>query len=177
VSNCEILSERPEGEGFGAEQLIGMPSGRLSPAGIARFQREGSVTFTTYFRSPDGGVRDRDGRIPENLPPRRRMGSASFVFDGQANSSMTSWDIPPNIAIPERAINRDVRDGFAVVGCSRVSENRVLSGCVVLQESHTGVGLGQAVLNALPAARTSEETAAAVRQGSRAIFRIRFGLR
>ncbi|MBJ7447753.1 MAG: hypothetical protein JHC81_09485 [Brevundimonas sp.] len=177
LSNCEILSERPEGQGFGAEQLTGMPTGRLSPDGIARFQREGSVTFTTYFRSPDGGVRDREGRIPEDLPPRRRLGTTSFVFDGQAGSAVMSWDTPPNITIPDRAINRDVRDGFAVVVCSRVSEARVLSGCQVVQESHLNVGLGQAVLNALPAARTSEETAESVRQGNRAMFRIRFGLR
>lgn len=177
LSDCEILSEQPEGQGFGAEQLTSMSNARMSPAGIAQFQREGSITFTTHFRSPDGRILDSEGRIPENLHPRRRLGTTTVVVDGQAQTVARTWDIPPNIGMPRRAINRDVRNGFAVVSCSQVSEERVLSGCQVLQESHLDVGLGQAVLDALPSARATQETAEAVRQGRRAMFRIRFGLR
>ncbi|MGV9010196.1 hypothetical protein [Brevundimonas sp.] len=177
VSNCEVLSELPAGQGFGAEQLAAMPSGRLSPTGIARMQREGSLTFTTHFLPPDEDVRDRQGRIPEDLPPRRRRGTGSFAFDGQAQAPGRTWDIPPNVSIPRQAIALDIIDGFAVVGCNRVSEDRVLSGCRIFAESHANAGFGQAVLNAMPRARASEDAAAAVARGEMAMFRIRFGLR
>lgn len=177
VSSCEVLSELPAGQGFGAEQLAAMPTGRLSPTGIARMQREGSLTFTTHFLPPGEDVRDGQGRIPENLPPRRRRGTASFAFDGQAQAFGRTWDIPPNVSMPRQAIALDITDGFAVVGCNRVNEERVLTGCRIFVESHANAGFGQAVLNAMPRARASEDAAAAVARGEMAIFRIRFGLR
>lgn len=177
VSDCEVLSETPDGQGFGAEQLAAMPAGRLSPAGIERMQREGSLSFTTTFRPPDDNVHDAQGRVPDNLPPYRRRGTTSFAFDGRSQRVGASWDIPPSVAIPERAQATGLYDGFAVVGCTRVSDDRVLSSCFVFAEEPPGSGLGQAVLRAMPQARATQEAAEAVRRGDTAMFRIRFSLR
>lgn len=175
VSNCEAVLEMPTGQGFAAAQLEAMPTGRLSPAGIERFRQEGFLTFTTQFLPPDTDVRDSQGRVPAELPPTMRRGTSSFAFDGRTRAGVVTWEAPPRPQIPDRAHSRGVYDGFAIVACTSVSDDRVLSRCFIVEESPAGFGFGQSVLNAMPAARVGHEAADAVRQGRPVAFRIKFG--
>lgn len=175
VSSCSVIHEMPTGQGFGAAQLDAMPAGRLSPEGAERLKQSGSVTFTTQFLPPDAVPRDAQGRVLPDLPPSMRRGTNSFVFDSGSQPGVVTWDTPPRPQIPDRAHNRGIYDGFAIVACTSVSDERVLSRCFVVEENPSGIGFGQSVLTAMPGARVSTQAAEAVRQGRAAVFRIKFG--
>lgn len=97
-------------------------------------------------------------------------GTARARRDAVANPE---WSRAPNPEFPQRAENLGIRTGFVQVECEG-HPNGGLYDCIVLSETPTEAGFGQAALSAARRAMLSPRTAAAVADGAPVRYSVPF---
>lgn len=87
-----------------------------------------------------------------------------------------TWERPPTVEYPERAMSRGIESGDVVLRCL-AHPNGSLSGCEIVSEDPAGAGFGQAALAGARRARMTPRTADDMEEPPRVQFTVRFRTR
>ncbi|PZN98729.1 MAG: energy transducer TonB, partial [Alphaproteobacteria bacterium] len=86
-----------------------------------------------------------------------------------------SWNRRPAGEFPERAQSRGIETGSAVLECT-VNPNGSVSGCVIISETPSGAGFGQAALTGARRAQLTPRSVDGVATGGKVRFTTRFAV-
>ncbi|MGH7012051.1 MAG: TonB family protein, partial [Caulobacteraceae bacterium] len=169
LDDCEVIEEKPSGEGFGAAALKIAQLIKINPTSRSgRRAQDGSILIPIRFKMPKspkpGGFLPRTAarpaatsKPPPPVPVPQAETTAATVAavppPPQSEITQPDWAKKPTPreyedVFPSRAMTQNV-SGKATLSC-QVDVHGVLDACQVVAESPTGYGFGAAALALAP---------------------------